>query len=28
MYTGMAARTTQLLQDNAAVLIPDFVAAM
>jgi len=28
MYTGMAARTTQLLQDHAAVMIPDFVAAM
>jgi len=28
MYTGMAARMTQLLQDNAAVLVPDFVAAM
>jgi len=24
----MAARMTQLLQDNAAVLVPDFVAAM
>jgi hypothetical protein len=28
MYTGMAARMTQLLQDHAAVMIPDFVAAM
>lgn len=28
MYTGMAARMTRLLQENAAVLIPDFVAAM
>lgn len=28
MYTGMAARMTQLLQENAAVLVPDFVAAM
>ena len=28
MYTGMAARTTQLLQNYAAVLVPDFVAAM
>jgi hypothetical protein len=28
MYTGMAARTTQLLQEHAAVLVPDFVAAM
>ena len=28
MYTGMAARTTQLLQDYAAGLVPDFVAAM
>ena len=28
MYTGMAARTTQLLQENAAVMVPDFVAAM
>lgn len=28
MYTGMAARMTQLLQDNAAALVPDFVAAM
>jgi hypothetical protein len=28
MYTGMAARMTQLLQQNAAVLVPDFVAAM
>src|SRR3569833_1800996 len=28
MYTGMAARMTQLLQNNAAVLVPDFVAAM
>jgi hypothetical protein len=28
MYTGMAARLTQLLQDHAAVIVPDFVAAM
>ena len=28
MYTGMAARMTQLLQENAAALVPDFVAAM
>ncbi|MGA7244080.1 MAG: hypothetical protein WBX19_12900 [Terracidiphilus sp.] len=28
MYTGMAARMTQLLQEHAAVRIPDFVAAM
>ncbi len=28
MYTGMAARMTQLLQDHAAVVLPDFVAAM
>jgi len=28
MYTGMAARTTQLLQEHAAVMVPDFVAAM
>jgi hypothetical protein len=28
IYTGMAARMTQLLQDNAAVMVPDFVAAM
>jgi hypothetical protein len=28
MYTGMAARTTSLLQDYAAVMVPDFVAAM
>jgi len=28
MYTGMAARMTQLLQQHAAVLVPDFVAAM
>jgi hypothetical protein len=28
MYTGMAARTTQLLQANAAGMVPDFVAAM
>jgi len=28
MYTGMAARMTQLLQENAAMVIPDFVAAM
>ncbi len=28
MYTGMAARMTQLLQENAAIRVPDFVAAM
>ena len=28
MYTGMAARMTQLLQDHAALVVPDFVAAM
>jgi hypothetical protein len=28
MYTGMAARMTQLLQANAAGILPDFVAAM
>jgi hypothetical protein len=28
MYTGMAARMTQLLQDHAAMALPDFVAAM
>ena len=28
MYTGMAARMTQLLQDYAAIMVPDFVAAM
>jgi hypothetical protein len=28
MYTGMAARLTQLLQDHAAAVLPDFVAAM
>ncbi len=28
MYTAMAARMTQLLQDHAASVIPDFVAAM
>ncbi len=28
MYTGMAARMTQLLQEHAAVILPDFVAAM
>jgi hypothetical protein len=28
IYTGMAARMTQLLQDHAAVMVPDFVAAM
>ena len=27
-YTGMAARMTRLLQENASVLVPDFVAAM
>ena len=28
IYTGMAARMTQLLQENAAFVVPDFVAAM
>jgi hypothetical protein len=28
MYTGMAARMTQLLQENVPVMVPDFVAAM
>ncbi len=28
MYTGMAARMTQLLQESAAIVVPDFVAAM
>jgi hypothetical protein len=28
MYTGMAARMTQLLQESAAMVLPDFVAAM
>jgi len=28
MYTSMAARMTQLLQEHAAVMVPDFVAAM
>lgn len=28
MYTGMAARMTQLLQENAAMVVPDYVAAM
>ncbi len=28
IYTGMAARTTQMLQAHAAVMVPDFVAAM
>jgi hypothetical protein len=28
MYTGMAARMTQLLQEHAAGMVPDFVAAM
>jgi hypothetical protein len=28
MYTGMAARMTQLLQQHAAMVVPDFVAAM
>jgi hypothetical protein len=27
-YTSMAARMTQLLQEHAAAIIPDFVAAM
>jgi hypothetical protein len=28
MYSSMAARMTQLLQEHAAVMVPDFVAAM
>jgi hypothetical protein len=28
LYTGMAARLTALLQDHAAAIIPDYVAAM
>ena len=28
MYTGLAARMTELLQDHAALIVPDFVAAM
>ncbi len=28
IYTGMAARMTQLLQEHAAMVVPDFVAAM
>jgi hypothetical protein len=28
MYSGMAARMTAILQDHAAVILPDFVAAM
>jgi hypothetical protein len=28
MYAGMAARMTRLLQENAAMVLPDFVAAM
>ncbi len=28
MYTGMAARMTQLMQDHAAGMVPSFVAAM
>jgi hypothetical protein len=28
LYTGMAARTTQMLQNYAAGMVPDFVAAM
>ena len=28
MYTGMAARTTEMLQQYAAARVPDFVAAM
>ena len=28
MYTGMAARMTELLQEHAAAIVPDFVAAM
>lgn len=27
-YTGMAARMTQFLEENASTLVPDFVAAM
>jgi len=28
MYTGMASRMAQLIQQNAAVMVPDFVAAI
>jgi hypothetical protein len=28
MYTGMAARMTQMLQQSAPVMVPNFVAAM
>jgi hypothetical protein len=28
LYTGMAARMTRLLQDHAAIILPDFIAAM
>jgi len=28
IYTGMAARLTRLLQEHAAIVLPDFVAAM
>jgi hypothetical protein len=28
LYSGMAARMTRLIQENAAVVLPDFVAAM
>jgi hypothetical protein len=28
LYTGMAARMTRLLQENAATVLPDYVAAM
>jgi hypothetical protein len=28
LFTGMAARVTQLLQEHAAIVVPDFVAAM
>ncbi len=28
LYTGMAARLTQLLQEHAATILPDYVAAM
>jgi hypothetical protein len=28
LYSGMAARLTSLLQDHAAGILPDFVAAM
>lgn len=28
IYTAMAARMTQLLQEHAAIMVPDFVAAM